>query len=96
MSFDLPANVERDIREYANKEQISPEEAITKLVLEALKVLKVKAKATSLSKGAKLPAGLRAAITDGMAEADRGELVTLEQSLANLNSFKSEWRASQT
>ncbi|WP_025227756.1 hypothetical protein [Fimbriimonas ginsengisoli] len=37
MSFELPANVKRDLELYAKTEHISPAEAATKLIREALK-----------------------------------------------------------
>ena len=43
MSFDFPANLEREIEQYAAAEHISPTEAAVKLLAEALKAKKRKA-----------------------------------------------------
>lgn len=37
MSFDFPAQVERDIRRYAEAHRLSPDEAATRLIQDALK-----------------------------------------------------------
>jgi len=37
MSFDLPANIERDLERYAEAEHISPAEAFVKLIQSGLK-----------------------------------------------------------
>jgi hypothetical protein len=44
MSFDFPANIERDIREYAQAERISSEEATLKIVKAGLKAIRRAAK----------------------------------------------------
>jgi hypothetical protein len=43
MSFDLPANVERELQAYAQAEHISPAEAAVKLIRNGLKSTKRKA-----------------------------------------------------
>ncbi len=43
MSFDFPANIEREIERYALSESISPAEAAVKLVQDALRNKKPKA-----------------------------------------------------
>jgi hypothetical protein len=37
MSFDIPASMERDIQQYAQAENLSPEAAVLKLIQDALK-----------------------------------------------------------
>lgn len=36
---------------------------------------------------------IRAAIQDGIDQADRGELASLEQAISDLHEFKAQWRA---
>jgi len=44
MSFDLPANLERDIEQYAQAEHISPNEVVVRLLSKALSGTRRKAK----------------------------------------------------
>jgi hypothetical protein len=46
MSFDLPANIERDFERYARAEHISPTEAAVKLIQDGLEAGKRSAKTT--------------------------------------------------
>lgn len=48
MSFDLPANIERDLERYAQAEHISPSEAAVKFIPSGLKSSKRKAARTDV------------------------------------------------
>jgi hypothetical protein len=49
MSFDLPANIERDLERYAQAEQITPAEAVVKFVQSGLKAKRRKAGRSELT-----------------------------------------------
>lgn len=49
MGFEFPANIQRDIQEYALKERISSDEALVKLVLTGLKANKRKTTVSPLT-----------------------------------------------
>lgn len=42
MSFDIPATIQQDIQQYAKAEQITPEEAILKVIQAGLKTIRSK------------------------------------------------------
>jgi|GEM_PF-4772177 len=70
MSFDLPANLEREIENYAQAEHISPEEAAVRLLEEILTTKKLGSKGTT---GEKVEIGVGAGSVSDLIRRARAE-----------------------